>query len=971
MTTHGWNTTYASNDEDEPVVAGWEHAMTEVVENEYSEHVERRISYVGGDGLADIAALSRSGSVGSAAAGPPLIIQSTTVDSTPLVQLESTESEKSEEVPNDETAGSWLDLADSSSSKGSQGSYADQVPALSGSGSAQDPFDVMDFQSQRADRTTQPPPLDTISTDVNQIAAFSPAARSLREMPTDEVKSPTKHTVDAVLHCTLADEPAPPVCAMDSMEDILGPIDIKTRLSHSEENMEDEAPNIGTKESVDDILGPRTNHNISISTKESIEDILGPKSEVTGYARVETLSDTNDKAMVPSPPKTLITTNMDPCESPFNGLPDTSEVSPQAESRKPSSDKDDTLDSLVNSLEGKQSLQTHPVRMFIGPKTSNVSQSSTFESQGSYATSQSGDGFTTELSKQESSWTDSRHPLSPGSITRFVSTSVDTSYSRDGTLSVDASSYSRDSAASRGMDAFSPSSQNDSIFSSDVSHTASDGETNTLSCEGSMNCDPSIFSGETGYTSYTAYTDRSAYTRGTETEVSFTEHTRSTGISSKPSSSARGSIGTTFFTAHTRTSLTQSIQERSTENPSSRHSSAVGGTVAAASSPSVLRTTPRGDQDVRSNKQASAIGPTHVSPSGNAALKSSPRDDTLVQPQVQVQTHPNGGSSPPPATPQSEKQRSHLAQSLIARTRSRADTSAVLSATSPTLAAATVTSRPTMVRIGEELDEQFIVNTALARKRVSVVQLLVVGLLSLLVCLFGAFWIQSSCHYVSADVRVGDTNEVFNLHYGLWKFSPMGSAFQGYTYCDKYDKEYTIPPPTFPRLASLLASLGGAYAVCVLWVYLIFGRGTRLHWNAAVRVAFLAGLLHGASLLIFISPICYEKDCELGPAGILSLVAVAANFMLSFEMYYNSPIKSWMDDVPSCPSNEEPRRMMQTLEMADFQEGASAYCRRLIGSPSAEIPTLNQFQRIHDDSVGESLVGRGHSKGVYTPPAIV
>jgi hypothetical protein len=276
-----------------------------------------------------------------------------------------------------------------------------------------------------------------------------------------------------------------------------------------------------------------------------------------------------------------------------------------------------------------------------------------------------------------------------------------------------------------------------------------------------------------------------------------------------------------------------------------------------------------------------------------------------------------------------------------------------------------------MVRIGEELDERFIVNMTLARKRVSVVQLLVVGLLSLLVCFFGGIWIQSSCHYVSANVRVGASNEVFNLHYGLWRYSPMGSAFQGYTYCDKYDEAYTVAPPRLSRIASLLASLGGTYAVCVLWVYLIFGRGTRLYWNAAVRASFLAGLLHGASLLIFISPICYEKDCELGPAGFLSLVAVAANFVLSFEMYYNSPIKSWMDDVPSCPSNEEPRRMMQTLQVSDFQEGASAYWRRLVSSPSVELPTLNQIQRQNEEPLGESLVGRGHSPGVYSPPAIV
>ncbi len=924
MTAHVRITSHTSNDEDEAIVSGWEQAMNEVVENEYSEHVERRISFAADDGLAEIAALSRSGSV-ELGRGPPLVIQSPTVDSTPLIQLDSTESEKIEDA-NEQTDGAWLDLADSSSSKGSQGSYADQVPALSGSGSAQDPFDVLDFQSQRAQRMIQPPELETISLEGHQNAPFSPAARSLHEMPTDEVKSPTRHSEDAV-HGFLASQPSTPVHAIDSMDDILGPKEGTMTVVTQRKNMDVDSVHLLTKESVEDILGPMAKQNVNISTKESIDDILGPRIDVgpnEAHSTMHDVSDFNDRrAGSLLPPESLRGTQ--------------NEANSQFEQRTKNT-QDVALECIVKSLGEYQKLQPHSARVFIGPKNLSVSRSSTYESKGSYPSSAS-EGLTTELSKEGSSWTDSRHPLSPASTSRNGSSSHASSYSRDGTLSVDASTYSRDGTLSPTTDAFSPTSRNESIFSSDVSHTISEGDTNTFSYEGSTTGDPSIFSGVTGYTSYTGYTDPSAFTHGTETDGSFTEHTRSTYVSSAVSNSAKGSSTTAFFsanensgTAHSRTSLAHSIQEVSKESSSSRHSSAVGSSL--------------------------------MSPSAHSKSVGSPRADVGVDPL-------SGGTSPSQVNSQSEQHRSHFAQSLMARTRSRADTSAVLSTTSASAAGDTVVSRATMIRIGEELDEKFIVSTTIARKRVSVVQLLVVGLISLLVCLFGGVWIQSSCHYVSADVRVGDTHEVFNLHYGLWKYSPMGSAFQGYTYCDKYDKNYTVSPPYMPRIASFLASLGGTYAVCVLWLYLILGRGTRLHWNAAVRVSFLAGLLHGASLLIFISPICYEKDCELGPAGIVSLVAVAANFVLSFEMYYNSPIKSWMDDVPSCPSNEEPRMMMQTLEMADFQEGASAYCRRLVTTPSAEIPTLNQIQRQNEDPIGESLIGRGIAKGLYSPPAIV
>lgn len=280
--------------------------------------------------------------------------------------------------------------------------------------------------------------------------------------------------------------------------------------------------------------------------------------------------------------------------------------------------------------------------------------------------------------------------------------------------------------------------------------------------------------------------------------------------------------------------------------------------------------------------------------------------------------------------------------------------------------------RPNMVRIGDQQDERFIVNTALARKRVSVVQLLGVGLLGLLVALLGSFWVQSSCHFVTARVTVGANEQIFKLHYGLWKYTPIESAFQGYTYCYKYDDDYTADSPVFSRVATCVAMLGGMFSLSVLWFYLIFGRGTRMFWDNAVKVAFISGGLQLSTLLIFFGPVCRRDACSIGPAGFLSACASIVYFILAFEMHYNSPIQSWMDDIPSCPSSEYPHRMMQTLELSDVRKSAAAYVRRLISSsPSVEIPSLNQFRRNqNEEPIGEAMFERDPVK-VYRPPAIV
>jgi hypothetical protein len=278
-----------------------------------------------------------------------------------------------------------------------------------------------------------------------------------------------------------------------------------------------------------------------------------------------------------------------------------------------------------------------------------------------------------------------------------------------------------------------------------------------------------------------------------------------------------------------------------------------------------------------------------------------------------------------------------------------------------------------MIRVGEN-DDTFILNTALARKRVRVVQLLLVGLVGLLVAFLGGIYVQSSCHFVSAQVEVGQNAKVFSLHYGLWKYTPMDSVFQGYSYCYQYDDKYTNDAPMFPRWASCIALIGGAFSLSILWFYLIFGRAAQRVWRMAVLSAGLSGILQLCTLIFFIGDVCQRDVCTLGPAGILSVVASCVWFILAFEMHYNTPMTAWVADLPTSQSNtEEPGTLVSNLEMTDFEDGAKAYVRRLVKGGAAspyEYPTLNQMQRANDNPIGEAMLDPAlmTPRGTYKPP---
>lgn len=300
-----------------------------------------------------------------------------------------------------------------------------------------------------------------------------------------------------------------------------------------------------------------------------------------------------------------------------------------------------------------------------------------------------------------------------------------------------------------------------------------------------------------------------------------------------------------------------------------------------------------------------------------------------------------------PLSPRAKK----FAESIMARTRSRADPDSLLN-NSATSEAAENPSR-SMINVNAQEEGRFIESALVAKKRGRVVQLLTIGLLSFLISFVGGLLVLSSCYFVSAPIQGGDDGEEYDLHFGLWKYSPVYSASQGYSYCNNYDGDFIGGAPWFGRLSSFIALLGGGYSLGVLWLYLLLGKCVKTAWKIAVYTTAASGLLQLSTLSIFTGNICREQECTLGPAGMISIVAGCFYFVLAHEMHHNTPL----EDL------SEPHHAVTNLEMTDFENGARAYVQRIIfgGSTSYHQKAGNQ------SNIGETKDQEGPS---YVPPIV-
>mmetsp|Transcript_37253 Transcript_37253/g.86906 ORF Transcript_37253/g.86906 Transcript_37253/m.86906 type:complete len:812 (-) Transcript_37253:133-2568(-) len=297
-------------------------------------------------------------------------------------------------------------------------------------------------------------------------------------------------------------------------------------------------------------------------------------------------------------------------------------------------------------------------------------------------------------------------------------------------------------------------------------------------------------------------------------------------------------------------------------------------------------------------------------------------------------------------------------------------------------------SRNAMVKI---VDDDAIVQLTpqMARKRTRVFQLFCIGLAVLIFGFFGAVYTLTSCNFTSTDVIFGDDdyqNNQMDIHYGLWKYSPLDSAFDGYPYCIGYFENEFGAPPKVASVASLLSVLFGFLALAVMWYYLITCVTHYLAWEIASVLFVLSGLLQSCTFLFFKSDICEDEDhnCVIGPGATASIFATFMWFVGAAEMHLNKPLQAMRQQAQSRAA-----KLLQMEQKSHKKVTMWNRVQNLVGGGekvTREKPSLSAYAKknekmkyrsdmYHGMGRGSSLsmdsYGNGSGSKGYDPPEIV
>jgi len=200
-------------------------------------------------------------------------------------------------------------------------------------------------------------------------------------------------------------------------------------------------------------------------------------------------------------------------------------------------------------------------------------------------------------------------------------------------------------------------------------------------------------------------------------------------------------------------------------------------------------------------------------------------------------------------------------------------------------------------------------------KKPKVVELIIFGIFGLFGGFFGSIYVQSTCHFASAIVIIGDDQE-FELHAGMWKYSSIDSVFNGYAYCSPYDDEYSSSAPMIARIFGLVALTTGTYTLTVLWIYLGAIRTTSFFWKWAIRMSYLATVLQLFTFVFFWSSFCARNQCSLGPGSLISFISAVSWFCVAYKMQHNIPLLAIMtiDKRSFLERNADKLRIRAVLE---------------------------------------------------------
>lgn len=265
------------------------------------------------------------------------------------------------------------------------------------------------------------------------------------------------------------------------------------------------------------------------------------------------------------------------------------------------------------------------------------------------------------------------------------------------------------------------------------------------------------------------------------------------------------------------------------------------------------------------------------------------------------------------------------------------------------------------------------VRAALVDKRIRIVQLVAVGCMTVFSGLAASVWSQVSCAFFEAEVigytGGGDDDTVpvafeENLRYGLWRYAPGGDGEES---CTSYGYDDEADATVIPRLAGVVAIMGGLMALGILFAYLICGYAKKKIWEVAVVLAVMAGVSQLSTLLFLVVGVCEKYECIPGPGSMGTVISGFSYFILGFEMLYNMPRDSYAFESGNYPPHERPSTILRDFEMSDIHEWLKSYFGRIGGGArERQLPSLNAFhrRRHHENNpLGEGIL----ENDVYDP----
>jgi len=254
---------------------------------------------------------------------------------------------------------------------------------------------------------------------------------------------------------------------------------------------------------------------------------------------------------------------------------------------------------------------------------------------------------------------------------------------------------------------------------------------------------------------------------------------------------------------------------------------------------------------------------------------------------------------------------------------------------------------------------------SLSSKRTRVVPLLLGGVMGLFGGFFGSIYTQTSCHFATVKIEVGEYNSPFKFHYGMWKYTPIDSVFAGYSYCAYY-KENSTDIPQIPRLINLTGLVFGFIGLSILWTYLAVGVARKWSWRVAVAFLSIAAACNFMTLFFFAGEVCRTNVCTMGPSSYTVLLSTFSWALLAYLVHQNTPLSIVFDEL----------KATEAISNKDIHRRAKSFLNLLpLRGVQKDVPSLSTFAKRNLNFVRPSNSGGGdtasQSSENYKPPEIV